>query len=153
MGASSPDAQGFLNNRLSKFYRRSIRRRQRVSLCHRSQAHLARGVQSFNVAQWRSSGAQAVAQLLNGLQALPTLLGQLNADARTLKLLYEALQAPGVVHDSNDLARLVMPLLVAAQRCAGRRTVTMRLPYLLVRDISPSRRHGVAPAVAPALVR
>jgi hypothetical protein len=95
---------------------------------------------------------EAVAQLLNGLQALPTLLGQLNADARTLKLLYEALQAPGV-HDSNDLARLVLPLLVAAQRCAGRRTVTMRLPYLLVGDLFPPLRRGMAPAVAPALLR
>jgi hypothetical protein len=75
-------------------------------------------------------------QLLKQQHALPMQLGQLKPDARTLKLLKDALQAP-LRHKADDVAQLVSPLLVAAQRCTGRRQLTMRLVYLLV-SVTPS---------------
>jgi hypothetical protein len=83
---------------------------------------------------------QALTTLLDQLTTLPTRLGQPAQEAATtLRLLFLTLQAP-TQHAPTDLAPLVTPLLLAAQRCAGHQ-LTMRLAFLLVSD-----RTSAAPA-------
>jgi hypothetical protein len=83
---------------------------------------------------------QALTTLLDQLTTLPTRLGQPAQEAATtLRLLFLTLQAP-TQHAPTDLAPLVTPLLLAAQRCAGHQ-LTMRLAFLLV-----SGRTSAAPA-------
>jgi hypothetical protein len=78
------------------------------------------------------AAAQALITLLSQLPTLPMQLGQPVADAAsTLHLLYVALEAP-VQYDPKDVEKLIKPLLLACQRCAGHQQLTMRLAFLLV---------------------
>jgi hypothetical protein len=90
--------------------------------------------------QAAAAAGQALTTLLDQLTTLPTRLGQPAQEAATtLRLLFLTLQAP-TQHAPTDLAPLVTPLLLAAQRCAGHQ-LTMRLAFLLV-----SGRTSAAPA-------
>jgi uncharacterized membrane protein YgcG len=77
-----------------------------------------------------AAAGAALMTLLSQLPTLPMQLGQPEADAPTLNLLYVALEAP-VQYDPKDVETLIKPLLLAAQRCASQQ-LTMRLAYLLV---------------------
>jgi hypothetical protein len=78
-----------------------------------------------------AAAGAALMTLLSQLPTLPMQLGQPEADAPTLNLLYVALEAP-VQYDPKDVEKLIKPLLLACQRCAGHQQLTMRLAFLLV---------------------
>ena len=101
---------------------------------------VARSKQAAAPSKQAAAAAQALTTLLDQLTTLPTRLGQPAQEAATtLRLLSLTLQAP-TQHAPTDLAPLVTPLLLAAQRCAGHQ-LTMRLAFLLV-----SGRTSAAPA-------